>query len=55
MILRGHCLLFLIFGMYLVFQTNRMEDNGKYSFHEKLVTFITAAMLIGMIAKTLFF
>jgi hypothetical protein len=41
--------------MYLVYQTNRMADNDKYSFHEKVVTVITAAMLIGMIAKTLFF
>jgi hypothetical protein len=32
-----------------------MADNDNYSFHEKVVTVLTAAMLIGMIAKTLFF
>jgi hypothetical protein len=41
--------------MYLVFQKHRMPDNGTYSFHEKLVSFITAVILIGMITKILFF
>jgi hypothetical protein len=32
-----------------------MAEKGQYSFHEKLVGFITAAILIGMVAKILFF
>jgi hypothetical protein len=32
-----------------------MPEKGEYSFHEKLVSFITAAILIGMVAKILFF
>jgi hypothetical protein len=51
----GSLFTFFDFRMYLVYQTNRMADNDKYSIHEKVVTVITAAMLIGMIAKTLFF
>lgn len=51
----GSLFTFFDFRMYLVLQMNRMPDKQKYSFHEKLVSFLTAAMLMGMVAKILFF
>ena len=51
----GSLFTFFDFRMYLVHQLNRMPDQQKYSFHEKLVSVITAALLIGMVAKILFF
>jgi len=32
-----------------------MPDKGTYSFHEKLVSLITAVILLGMVTKILFF
>lgn len=32
-----------------------MPDKGEYSFHEKIVSLITAGILIGMVVKILFF
>lgn len=46
---------FFDFRMYLVSKRKNMPDKGEYSFHEKLVSFITAAILIGMVAKIVFF
>jgi hypothetical protein len=46
---------FFNFRTYLVFKRDNMPDKGEYSFHEKLVSFITAAVLIGMVAKIIFF